>query len=74
MQSDNEIRSFNRIWHEKYFSWKIMQKTGGETSLRSFFEKAKLSMSLDEQSEVSYSLLLWYVEVEDNQNILKLNC
>ena len=37
---------------------------------RPFSEKSKLSMSVDQQSEIIYSLLLLYVQVEDYQNIL----
>ena len=33
-----------------------------------------LSISLDQQAEVLYSLFLLYVSVEDDQNILKLRC
>ena len=36
------------------------------------FKKSKLNISLDQQSEVSSSLYLLYVEVENYQNILKL--
>ena len=43
------------------FLEKSCTKCDGETSPRPFFEKAKLSISLDQQSEVSYSLVLMYV-------------
>ena len=33
-----------------------------------------LSISLDQQAEILYSLFLLYVSVEDDQNILKLSC
>ena len=36
-----------------------------------FFKKSKLSISLNQESEVSYSLLFLHVQVEDYQNILK---
>ena len=49
-------------------------KCGGETSSLGFLKKSKLSIALDQQSEVSYSLLLLHVQVEDYQNILKLRC
>ena len=56
------------------FLKKSCTKCGGLTSPRQLFKKSKLSISLDQQSEVSYSLLLLYVQVEDYQNILKLRC
>ena len=57
------------IFHEK-----LCTNCGGETNFSSFFKKSKLSMSLDQQSEVSDSLFLLYVQVEDYQNILKPKC
>ena len=47
---------------------------GAEISPRPFFKKSKLSVSLDQQSEVSYRLFILYLQVEDYQNILKLWC
>ena len=44
---------------------------GGKTIPRPFSEKSKLSISLDQQSELSYSLLLLYAQVKLYQNILK---
>ena len=44
----------------------------GDTIPRPFSKKAKLSISLDQYSQVSYSLFLWYAK--DNQNTLKLSC
>ena len=38
-----------------------------------FLKKSNLSISQDQQSEVSYSLFFLYVQVEDYQNKLKLN-
>ena len=49
-------------------------KYGGEASTNTFYKKLKLSISLDQQSEVLKSLLLWYVQVKVYQNILKLMC
>ena len=37
-----------------------------------FLKKSKLSLSLDLESEVSHSLFLLYIQVEDFRNILKL--
>ena len=36
---------------------------GGETSLRPFSEKVKLSISLNQQSRVLYSLFVLYVKL-----------
>ena len=49
-------------------------KCGGETSPRTFSKKSKLSIFLDEQSKVSYSLFILHVQVKDYQNILKPRC
>ena len=49
-------------------------KCGGETSPRPFSEKLKVSISLDQQSNVLYSLLLLYGQVEGYRNISKLSC
>ena len=43
-----------------------------KTSPRPFSKKSKLSISLDQQSEALYSLLLLYFQVEVSQTILKL--
>ena len=53
------------------FLEKSCTKCVGETIPRSFFKELKLSLSLDQQSEVSYSLFLLYVKVEDYKNIFK---
>ena len=42
------------------FLEKSYTKCGGETSPRSFSEKLKLSISLDQKSKVLYSLFLLY--------------
>ena len=49
-------------------------KCRGETSRRPFFEKSKLSITLEQQSKMLYSLFLLHVHVEDFQNLLKLRC
>ena len=51
--------------HENIFLKKSYTKCYGETSLRRPPKKAKLNMSLDQQSEILYSLLLLYVQVKD---------
>ena len=47
------------------FLEKSCTKYGGETSPRHFIKKTKLILSVDQQSEVSYSLFLFYVQVKD---------
>ena len=49
-------------------------KYGGEASPRLFYKKSKLSISLDQQSEILYSFFPLYVQVEVYQNVLKLRC
>ena len=56
------------------FLEKACAKCGRETSPLHFLKKSKLSIALDQQSEISYSLFLLHVQVEDYQNILKLRC
>ena len=58
----------------KNHAQKSCAKCGEETSPRPFFKKSKLSLFLDQRSEVSYSLFSLYVQLEDYQNILKLWC
>ena len=53
------------------FLEKLYIKRRGETIPRTFSEKVKLSISLVQQSNVLYSLLLLYVKVEGYRNILK---
>ena len=45
------------------FLEKSYTKCGGETSPRLFFEKLKLSISLDQYSNVLYSLFLLYAKL-----------
>ena len=47
---------------------------GGKTSPRPFSEKSKLSISLNQHSEISYSLFFLHVQVKVYRNILKLKC
>ena len=58
----------------KNFLEKLFTKCGRETSPRPFSKNSKLSISLDQQSEILYNLLLLYVQVEDYQDMLKLRC
>ena len=56
------------------FLEKSNTKYCGEASPRPFHKKLKLSMILDQQSEMLYGLFFLYVQVEVYQNILKLKC
>ena len=47
---------------------------GGQISPKTFLKKSKLSISFNQQSEVSCSLFLLYVQVENYKNILQLRC
>ena len=53
------------------FLEKLYTKRRGETIPRTFSEKVKLIISLVQQSNVLYSLLLLYVKVEGYRDILK---
>ena len=55
----------------EWFSWKIICKCGGNTSPRPFSKKSKLSIALDQQSKVLYSLFLLYVQVQGYRSLLK---
>ena len=56
------------------FLEKSYTKCGRETSHSLFFKKSKLSISQNQQPEFSYSLFLFYVQVKDCHNIMKLRC
>ena len=47
----------------KFFFGKSSTKRGGETSLRTFSTKPKLSISLDQQSKGLYSLFSLYAKL-----------
>ena len=49
------------------FLEKSYTKYGGEASPRPFYEKSKLSVSLDQQSEMLQSLFLVYAQAEAYQ-------
>ena len=49
-------------------------KCGGEGKSRPIYVKSKLSLSLDQQSEILYSLFLSGVQVEVYQTLIKLRC
>ena len=50
------------------FFEKTCTKCGEEASPNSFSKKSKLSIFLDQHSEILYSLILLYVQVENYQN------
>ena len=56
------------------FLAKSYSKCGGEACPRNFYKKSKLSIYLDHQSEILYSLFLSYVYMNVYQNIVKLWC
>ena len=55
-QSGNTIWSVNRIWHEKYFFWKVINSM----RRRNYFQK--LSTPLDQLSKNLYNLFLLYAK------------
>ena len=60
---DNQTMRFGQLIEHNMrniFLEKSYTKCGGETSPRSFSEKLKLSISLDQKSKVLYSLFLLY--------------
>ena len=58
----------NIFLEKSYINW------GGKTSPRPFSKKLKLSISLDQQPKVLYSLFILYVQVKGYQNTLKPTC
>ena len=68
-QPENEIWSVNRIKHKKYFFEKSFPKFGGETKIRLYYKNLKLSISLNQQSEMLKSLFLLCVQIEVYQNV-----
>ena len=57
----NQTMKFDRLIEsnmKKYFLKKSYAKCGGETNSGHFSEKSKPSISLDQKSEVLYTLLL----------------
>ena len=54
------------------FLEKLFRKYTRKASPRPFYKKSKLSISLDQQSEMLYNLFLLNFQVEIYQNILEL--
>ena len=53
--------------YEKLFAEKSYTKCGGETIPRRFSKRLKLSISLDQQSKVLYSLFLSYAQLRTSK-------
>ena len=53
------------------FVEKSYTKFGEEARSRPFYKNSKVIVSLDQQSKMLHSLLLFYVQVDVYQNILK---
>ena len=56
------------------FLEKSLTKVGGETITRPFTKKLKLSIYLDQQSQVLQKFPFITCQIEGYQNILKLSC
>ena len=71
----NQAMKFNQLieYNRNIFLEKSYTKSAGEASPRPCYKKSKLSLSLNQQSEILLSLFLWYVQVEVYQKILKLS-
>ena len=57
MQPDNEIWSINRYKIRNIFLEKLYRKCGGEARPKTSYQKSKLSISLNQQSELLQLLL-----------------
>ena len=73
-KGDQTIKQLTEYNMRNIFLEKSYTKCGGETCLRPFRKKSKLSISLDQRSEILQSLFSLYVLVEICKNILKLSC
>ena len=74
---DNQTMKFSQLIEyniKNIFLKKSYTKCSGETSPRPFFEKFKLSISLDQQSKVLFSLFFFVCQVEGYRYILELRC
>ena len=63
---DNQTMKFGQLIEcnmRNIFLEKLYTKCGGETSPRPFSEKLKLSISLDQEFKVLYSLFLLYAKL-----------
>ena len=73
-KSNRTMKVSQRIEYNKRNSFleRSYIKCDGEASPRTFHEKSKLSISLDQQSEISDNLLL-HVQKKFYQNFIKIN-
>ena len=78
---DNQTMKFSQLIEyniKNIFLKKSYTKCSGETSPRPFFEKFKLSISLDQQSKVLFSFFFFFFffvcQVEGYRYILELRC
>ena len=58
----------------KFFFQKSYGVCGGKACPRPISKKSKLGTSVEQQSEILYSLFLFYFQVKVYQNVLKLRC
>ena len=61
-------------YNRNIFLQKLCRKCGVETIPRLFFKKSNLTISLDQQSKVSYSLFFIAYQGKGYRNIVKLSC
>ena len=66
-----QLIEYNR---RSLFLKKSFSKYAVEKSRKPLFKKSKCDILLDPQSEVSYNLFIYQVQVKDYQNMLKLRC
>ena len=74
---DNRTVKFGQLMKynvRNIFLEKLHTTWAGESSLDLFRKKLKLSISLDQQTEILCSFFLLEVQVEGYQNILQLSC
>ena len=69
----NYLSQKNMVW-EIFFLKNHPQNVVEKLVPKPFSIKPKLSISLDQKSEILYSLFLLYIQVKGYQNILKLRC
>ena len=73
-QSSNEIWSVNSVWHEKYFSWKIIHKMWWRNYSQAFLWKIKIKHL---PGSILYSFIYFVLivfQVEDYRKWFELSC
>ena len=75
-KSNQAMKFHQLIEHNmrKIFLENSYKNCSGESIPRTFSKKSKMSISLDQQSKVLYSLLLLNIQVKGYRSILKLSC